>query len=154
LTARFTRYTLGSVAAAATSAATFALLYGLGAGTTACSVSAFIAGAVVNWFLNRRWAWQRRGRPDVSREVVAYAAISAACLVAASAATAWTRARTHHEPGELRLLLVTGSYLAVFGLLFVLKFAVYEVWVFSGRRRTEVRSRHQVPITTRANRTP
>ncbi len=62
------------------------LLYGLGVGTTVDSVVAFIAGAVPNWILNRRWAWGVRGRVAVGREVVGYVAISVLALVASSAA--------------------------------------------------------------------
>ncbi|HUB03446.1 MAG TPA: hypothetical protein VMA76_00190, partial [Solirubrobacteraceae bacterium] len=56
LSARITRYTLGSVVAATTSAIVFAALYVMGVGTTTCSVIAFVAGAIPNWILNRRWA--------------------------------------------------------------------------------------------------
>ena len=54
------------------------------------------------------------------------------------------------------MLLVTGSYLAVFAILFVVRFAVYEVWIFSGRSRVRaaLRSRLQVRSAARANRTP
>ena len=55
---RITRYTIGSIIAAATSAVVFAVLYVIGLSTAACSVIAFVAGAIPNWTLNRRWAWQ------------------------------------------------------------------------------------------------
>jgi putative flippase GtrA len=74
---RMTRYTLGSLVAAATSAVVFAVLYALGASTNVCSVSAFVAGAVPNWILNRRWAWRLRGRVAVGREVFACIAVAA-----------------------------------------------------------------------------
>ena len=76
LSARITRYTLGSVVAALTSAIVFAILYVLGAGTTACSIVAFVAGAIPNWMLNRRWAWRVEGRVAFGREVVAYVIVS------------------------------------------------------------------------------
>src|SRR5579875_2178365 len=137
LSARVTRYTIGSIVAAATSAVVFALAYMAGAGTTTCSVLAFVAGAIPNWVLNRRWAWQVSGRIAVGREILAYVVISLLSLLATSAATAWTQ---HHVQGlpahtGLRVALVTASYLAVFALLFVAKFAVYELWIFSGRSR-------------------
>ena len=67
LRARMTRYTLGSMVAAATSAIVFAVLYVMGLGTTTCSVVAFIAGAIPNWILNRRWAWRVEGRVAFGR---------------------------------------------------------------------------------------
>ena len=155
---RITRYTLGSVIAAATSAVVFALLYILGVGTTACSVAAFVAGAIPNWILNRRWAWKLRGRVAFGREIVAYVIISVLSLVATSLATGWTQHQVQTLPAHhgYRVALVTASYLAVFAILFVAKFAVYEVWIFSGRSRVRaaLRSRHQVWVAARANRSP
>jgi putative flippase GtrA len=155
---RITRYTIGSIVAAATSAVTFAILYVLGLGTTTCSVIAFVAGAVPNWVLNRRWAWSIKGRVAFGREVLAYILVSALTLLASSEATAWTQ---HHVQGipshyGIRVSLVTGSYLAVFAALFVVRFAIYEHWIFSGRSRVRaaLRSRLQVWSAARANRSP
>jgi putative flippase GtrA len=162
---RITRYTLGSVIAAATSAVVFALLYIVGVGTTTCSVVAFVAGAIPNWILNRRWAWKVQGRIAIGREVIAYIVVSVLTLLATSASTAWTQHRVQSIPAHhgIRVLLVTASYLAVFAILFVARFAVYEFWIFSGQsrvratlraRRAALRSRRQVWSAARANRTP
>jgi putative flippase GtrA len=158
LSARATRYTVGSVAAAATSGVVFAILYVMGAGTTACSVVAFVAGAIPNWILNRRWAWRVQGRVAFGREIVAYVIVSILTLFITSETTAWTQRHAQSIPAHhgIRVLLVTASYLAVFAILFVARFAVYEVWIFSGRSRVRaaVRSRVQVRNAARANRTP
>ena len=75
-----------------------------------------------------------------------------------SLATAWTQDQVQGLPAHhgYRVVLVTGSYVAVFAILFVAKFAVYEVWIFSGRSRVRAafRSRIQVRNAARANRTP
>ncbi len=158
LGAKITRYTLGSVIAAATSAVVFALLYVMGVGTTACSVAAFVAGAIPNWILNRKWAWQVSGRIAIGREVLAYVVVSALTLLATTEATAWTQRQVQSIPAHhgIRVILVTGSYLAVFAILFVARFAVYDKWIFSGRSRVRagMRSRFQVWSAARANRTP
>jgi putative flippase GtrA len=158
LGAKITRYTLGSVIAASTSAVVFALLYVMGVGTTACSVAAFVAGAIPNWILNRRWAWQVTGRVAVGREVLAYVLVSALTLLATTEATGWTQRQVQSIPAHhgIRVILVTGSYLAVFAILFVARFAVYDKWIFAGRSRvrTAMRSRFQVWSAARANRTP
>jgi putative flippase GtrA len=158
LAARVTRYTLGSVVALVTSVVVFAALYVLGAGTTACSVAAFVAGAVPNWILNRRWAWRVRGRVAFGREIVGYIVVSILALVASSLATGWTQTQVRSIPAHhgIRVALVTLSYVAVQALLFVAKFIAYEHWVFYGRSRIRaaVRSRHQVWTAARANRTP
>jgi putative flippase GtrA len=158
LGSKITRYTLGSVIAAATSAVVFALLYVMGVGTTACSVAAFVAGAIPNWILNRRWAWQVRGRIAIGREVLAYVIVSALTLLATTEATAFTQRQVQGIPAHhgIRVILVTASYLAVFAILFVARFAVYDKWIFSGRSRVRaaMRSRFQVWSAARANRTP
>jgi putative flippase GtrA len=155
---RITRYTLGSAIAAATSAVVFALLYVGGLGTTVCSVCAFVAGAIPNWILNRRWAWKVQGKIAIGREVVAYVVVSVLTLVATTESTAWTQRHVQTIPAHhgIRVLLVTASYLAVFAILFVARFAVYEFWIFSGRSRVRaaLRSRRQVWNAARANRTP
>jgi len=158
LRARITRYTLGSIVAATTSGFVFAVLYVMGVGTTACSIVAFIAGAIPNWILNRRWAWRVQGRIAFGREIVAYVIVSVLTLFITAEATAWTQAHVQSIPAHhgIRVLLVTASYVAVFAVLFVARFAVYEVWIFSGRSRIRAafRSRLQVRNAARANRTP
>jgi putative flippase GtrA len=146
------------VVAAATSAIVFAILFVLHVGTTTDSICAFVAGAIPNWILNRRWAWRRRGRPEFGREVFGYAATSAVSLVLTSLSTSWTNARVQSIPAHhgIRVILVTASYLAVFAVLFVAKFALYEFWVFSehSRIRATLRSWGLMPaVKVRSDRT-
>jgi putative flippase GtrA len=159
LVARVTRYTVGSVFALATSVVVFALLYWMGVGTTPDSIAAFVAGAIPNWILNRRWAWGMQGRISWAREIIGYVVVSLIALVASSAGTAVAQhwVRHHVAPGHgLRVILVTGAYVLVQAILFAAKFVVYEHWVFAGRSRVRaaLRSRHQVWMAARANRTP
>jgi putative flippase GtrA len=155
---KITRYAIGSVVALLTSVVVFALLYVMGVGTTVCSISAFVAGAVPNWILNRRWAWKIRGQVSIMREIVGYIAISVAVLVMSAAATGWTSSEVQGIPAHhgIRVLLVTGAYVAVQGFFFGVKYLVYEHWVFAGRSRLRAafRSRRQVWTAARANRTP
>jgi putative flippase GtrA len=80
LSTRITKYALGSVVAFIASNVAFALFYVGGASTTACSVAGFLAGAIPNWVLNRRWAWQVQGRPP-ARQIIGYIGVSIAVLV-------------------------------------------------------------------------
>lgn len=150
---KITKYAVGSVVALLTSVVVFALLLWVGVGTTADSVLAFVAGALPNWILNRRWAWQRNDEKlDFGREVVGYTVISVLSLLAASAGTGWTHAwvRQHvASGGGLRVALVTGSYVLVQGLLFAAKFLAYDRWVFTGQSRIRAAIRAQ-PVTATA----
>jgi putative flippase GtrA len=157
LSARFTKYALGSVIAFIASNVVFALVYVAGATTTACSVAGFVAGAIPNWVLNRRWAWQRTGRPP-ARQIAGYIGVSIIVLVTTSAVTGWTNARVQSIPPHhgVRLIIVTASYVLITIVLFVAKFGIYEYWVFSERSRVRAafRSLRQVPREARANRVP
>jgi putative flippase GtrA len=157
LSARFTKYALGSVVAFVVSNVAFAAFYVMSASTTACSVAGFIGGAIPNWILNRRWAWKRQGRPP-ARQVIGYIGVSIVVLVTTSAATGWTNAQVQSIPPHhgVRLMIVTASYVAVTVVLFFAKFAIYDYWVFSERSRVRAafRSLRQVPRTARANRIP
>lgn len=131
---RLGRYTLGSVVAVVTSEVAFVLCYGSGlVGTTAASAVAFIAGALPNYVLNRSWAFGRRGKVRVGREVVLYIIVSLVSFGAAAVATGWT---SHHirniaHSRDVRTALVAGAYLATTGVLFVAKFVVFQLFIFA-----------------------
>ena len=151
--------------AATTSAIVFSALYVLGASTTACSICAFIAGAIPNWTLNRRWTWKVEGRVAFGREIFAYLVISVSTLVVLSLATGLTNHAVQGIPAHhgIRVILVTASYFATLAVLYGVRFFLYEHWIFSGRsrvraglraRQAALRSRRQVLNAARANRTP
>jgi putative flippase GtrA len=131
---RFGRYTLGSVVAVVASEIAFVACYGSGLlGTTASSAVAFVAGAIPNYVLNRSWAWSRRGRVRVGREVGLYAVVSLVSFGASALATAWA---SHAAPQvttshTLRTALVAAAYLATYGVLFLAKFAVFQLVIFA-----------------------
>jgi putative flippase GtrA len=158
LAGKVTRYTIGSVIALITSIIVFGVMYVLHISTTIDSIAAFLAGAIPNWILNRRWAWGVRGKVNFWREVFAYVVVSVLVLIASSAATGWANHLVRGIPSGhgIRVLLVTAAYVAVQAVFFALKFLVYEHWVFAGRSRVRaaLRSRHQVWTAARANRTP
>ena len=108
---RLVKYGLGSLVAAISSAIAFAVCYAAGLHTTPASAVAFVAGAVPNYILNRRWAWQRSGKVDVWREVVIYTIVSLISFLASAAATgATSRAVSHLDiSSTTRTLLVTGA---------------------------------------------
>jgi putative flippase GtrA len=155
---RLARFAVSSMVAAATSAVVFAVLYVLGASTTACSIAAFFAGAVPNWTLNRRWTWKVEGRVAFGREILAYLIVSGATLVILSIVTEWTHDHVQGIPAGhgIRVALVTASYFGVLAVLYGVRFFLYHHWIFSGqsRVRAALRSRRQVWTAARANRTP
>jgi putative flippase GtrA len=144
---RFVRYATGSAGAVAASALAFALAYRLlGLGPQVASVTAFLAGAVVNFSASRFWAWNRRDRSGLGRELAGYAVLAVAIALVAMGATSLAEARLAGADPTLRAVLVEGCYFATYAALFVVRFVVLDRVLF--------RSRHQVPSTTRAYRAP
>ena len=135
---RFGRYTVGSVVALVCSEVAFVACYGTNLlGTTASSAVAFVAGAIPNYVLNRSWAWGRRGRVRVGREVVLYIAVSLFSFAASALATGWMSHKAPHLTGShtARTALVAGAYLATYGVLFIAKFVVFQVVIFADSRK-------------------
>ena len=169
---RLVKYGLGSLVAAVTSAAAFAASFAAGLHTTPASAIAFVAGAIPNYILNRRWAWQRTGKVDVWREVVLYAIVSLVSFLASAAATGAAAGAARHLTSSpaARTAIVTSAYIGTYAALFLAKFLCFEIVVFAGRNRQEGRragssarsdsqrsdtdSRHQVAAIARANRAP
>jgi putative flippase GtrA len=131
------RYVGGSVVAAACSEVTLVVLYGLlhlAPGPASCL--AWVAGAVPNYWLNRSWTWRRRGRPDLRREVLPYVVIILTTLLLAALLTAgvdrWARDTATGDTA--RVVLVAGTFLAVYVAMFLLRFALLDR-LFSGLDR-------------------
>ena len=157
--AKLTKYAIGSVIALLTSVIVFAFMDWLGIRTGIDSAAAFVAGAIPNWVLNRKWAWKMEGRAEFMREILAYTVISVLVWAASTWATGNTQnwAQHHISAGSgLRVIVTTGAYVLVQAVFFVVKFVIYDKWVFAGqsRVRAALRSRHQVWSAARANRTP
>lgn len=129
LVPKLLRYFTGSVVATVCSEVAFVLLYGvLGVGTTWSSILSWLAGAVPNFWLNRNWAWQRKGRPSLRDEVAPYVAIIVVTLLLATLTThavdAWLQHRgTAHD---LRVAVVAAVFLGVYVVVFAIRFFLLE----------------------------
>jgi putative flippase GtrA len=132
LVERVLRYAAGSVVATICSEATFLLLYGpLGASPAASSAVAWLAGAIPNYWLNRTWTWKRRGKPNLVGELLPYVAIVLGTLLLAVAATTLVDHRLNgaNVTESVRVALVGGTFLGVYGMVFLLRFFLLE-WLF------------------------
>jgi putative flippase GtrA len=152
---RVARFAISSAVAATTSAIVFPIMYVLGASPTACSITAFVAGAIPNWTMNRRWTWKVEGSVALGREVFAYVVVSGLTLLALALATGWTHDHVQSIPAGhgIRVLLVTGSYFTVLAILYGVRYFLYERWIFSGKSRVRaaIRSRRDVWSAQRAS---
>ena len=139
LAAKMTKYALSSVIAFVLSYVVFTAGYAVSRGyTTIPTIVAFLAAAIVNWIMNRRWAWQQTGRAPV-KQTVSYAVVSLVSLGITALATGRTNylvknvfhVQNHHG---LRLLIVSSVYVIINVVLFVAKFLVYEYVIFAEER--------------------
>jgi len=131
LMARIAKYTTGSVVATISAEVTFLIVFGAGVGAAVSTVAVFLAGAIPNYVLNRRWAWQRTGRAH-RREVARYIGVILLSLLITMAFTK-VGARIAHNLFEYRgaqTLFVGGVYLFASGVVFVLKYVLFNRFVF------------------------
>jgi putative flippase GtrA len=132
LKTRMLRYSAGSVVAAVVSEITLTLLVGvarMAAGPAA--VLAFLAGAIPNWILNRQWAWEHSGRVSLRHELMPYILIVLATLLATAGASAAAAAATRHASHWVSVVAVDAAYIAATGLMFVIKFVLFDRFVFT-----------------------
>jgi putative flippase GtrA len=116
-------------------------------------VLAAIVGAIVSYFLSR-WAWERKGRPNVWRETIPFWAVSVgAWLVLGLAAHLGTVVahdlNLHHFE---RHFVVGGIYLAANCLTFVIRFVIFHYVLFADRKPAEpIEAESLSPVTVPAS---
>ena len=132
---RFMRFVPVSLAAVAASQLTLAVLFGvtrLSAGTSA--VIASMAGAAVSYVLSR-WAWERKGRPNVLKETLPFWTVSVSTWIVLGVvshyASMWAVSMgfSHWQ----RVLVVNAAYLMANCVTFVTRFAIFHYILFADR---------------------
>jgi putative flippase GtrA len=145
----FLRYGAGSLVAMGCSELMLIGSYDIaGAGPLTAAILAWAAGALPNYVLNRRWAWRAdhtgQGQGGRGRELALYWTIT---LSTAAAAVAMTTGMDDVVKGSVtsrgaQSLLLALVYLLAYGVVFIVKFVLFDRWVFANGR-----SRRQVPST-------
>jgi putative flippase GtrA len=101
---------------------------------TPAALLAWFAGAVVSYILSR-WAWERKGRPDVLRETLPFWVISAMVIVVLTLANhfAYHSASWMHLHGAKHVLWVDFVWLCANLVTFVLRFVIFHYVLFAER---------------------
>jgi putative flippase GtrA len=132
---RLTRFVGVAIASLATSEILLSICNGVFhmTATPAALISTF-SGAAVSYVLSR-WAWERKGRPDVLRETVPFWVISALVWVVLWLATklGYHMASWLGLHGVKHVLLVDLVYLAANFVTFVLRFVIFHYVLFADR---------------------
>jgi putative flippase GtrA len=132
---RFTRFVGVAVVSLATSEILLSICNGVFhmTATPAALISTF-SGAAVSYVLSR-WAWERKGRPDVLRETVPFWVISALVWVILWLATklGYHMASWLGLHGFKHVLLVDLVYLVANFVTFALRFVIFHYVLFADR---------------------
>jgi putative flippase GtrA len=126
---KMVRYTMVSLISFLISVTLITITYGvlrLGSEVACTFISNVLAG-IPNYFLNRQWVWKKGGRSHFWREVVPFWVLSIAGILFAlfTASLAQHFSNTHHLQHLARTVLVVGANVAAFGILWVLKFLIF-----------------------------
>lgn len=132
---RFTRFVV--VAAAALTATEIALTLCNGVfhmTSTPAALVSWFCGAVVSYVLSR-WAWERKGKPDVLRETVPFWVISAVVIVILTLAAkfAYHSASWMGLTGIKHVLWVDFVWLVANFVTFLLRFVIFHYVLFAER---------------------
>jgi len=132
---RFVRFVPVSVAAVAASQITLAVLVGvtrLSAG--AAAVIASMVGAAVSYVLSR-WAWERKGRPNLLKETLPFWLVSVGAWIVLGAASHYASvwAVSMNMGHWQRVAVVNGAYFVANCVTFVTRFAIFHYVLFADR---------------------
>ncbi|MER7080492.1 Putative flippase GtrA (transmembrane translocase of bactoprenol-linked glucose) [Saccharopolyspora kobensis] len=126
------RFAAASVVATAISQLVFLLVYALGAAPVVATITAWLAGAIPNFTLNRR-TWGSTGRAGLRGEILRYAIISVTTALLAALAThnAETLAQASFpDTRSAQVAVVWGAFLGTYAVMFVIKFFLVDRLVF------------------------
>jgi len=132
---RLWRYAVTSVVATAVSEATLLLVYGAGlldASTSA--VVASLAGTFPSYAMSRYWIWPDADRRHAGGQATAYWVIAIVSLVVSSVVTG-AAAAAAPSGHRVHTVIVGVAYVGTYGLLWVIKFAIYQRFLFRAARR-------------------
>jgi putative flippase GtrA len=134
---RFSRFVPVAIAALASSQITLAVLVGpvdMSAGKAALIAS--IVGALVSYLLSR-WAWERKGKPDLLRETVPFWLVSFGVWGVLSLTSHYAGAFAKHEHMHHleKIAVVNGAYLAANCVTFVTRFLIFHYVLFANKRK-------------------
>jgi putative flippase GtrA len=120
------RYTLTSVVSVVISQALLAFTFSvLNWSARNANIFAVCVSAVPSYVLNRRWAWGKRGRSHLWKEVAPFWALALIGLAFSTWAADWAETRFDGSA-----LAVNAAALGAFGILWVGKFIIFNEVLF------------------------
>jgi putative flippase GtrA len=130
---RFTRFTVVAVASVVASQVALSLLLGPGHQTAGFSGGlAAVIGAGVSYVLSR-WAWERKGRPNLLKETLPFWLVSVVVwvLLALAAKLGVHLAQVNNLHGAERIAVADGTYFLANCVTFLLRFLLFHYVLFA-----------------------
>jgi putative flippase GtrA len=132
---RFGRFAVAAMAAFATSEIVYVICAGpLALSSTEATLIGWFSGVVVSYVLSR-WAWERKGRPNLLRETVPFCVVSAIVIVVLELADKYLGyhpATWWHLHGAERALYLAAVYGLANLFTFALRFLFFHYVLFAG----------------------
>lgn len=94
--------------------------------------SGWLAGVIVSYVASR-WAWERKGRPDLLRETLPFigVALVVGFILTEVSHFAYVLAGTMHLHGAEFSLFVQGMYISANFVTFIMRFFIFNAFVFA-----------------------
>jgi putative flippase GtrA len=153
-THKFIRYSMVSAVAIVISQVTIlicAWIFGL-SGIAANTIGALTA-TPASYELNRKWAWGKSGKSHLWREVVPFWALTLVGFLGSTGMVelADNLAKSHGITGLLRALLIMGASLFAYGVVWIVKFILFNRVIFVDRPSDVVVSTHGAAVAPLPN---
>jgi putative flippase GtrA len=92
--------------------------------------------AVPSYYLNRAWAWGKRGRSHWLKEVIPFWALAFLGWVISTIAVALVEQHVHGLHHAVQSVILQLTNIAAFGVLWVVKFIIFNQLLFVHREET------------------
>src|SRR3954470_10363833 len=119
------RYTLTSVISVAVSQVILIALHLIGWSAKSANITAVCVSAVPSYVLNRTWAWGKRGKSHLWKEVVPFWVLALIGLAFSTWAADWAESQFHDSTVAVAL-----ASLGAFGILWIAKFIIFNKILF------------------------
>jgi len=127
----FLKYSAVSVISVAINLVLLVFAFGV-LGWSAAPANIFAVGvsAIPSYYLNRAWAWQKRGKSHFLKEVVPFWALAFLGLVVSTIAVHFVGNNIKQYHHAVQTLIVAATNIGAFGILWVGKFIIFNELMF------------------------
>jgi putative flippase GtrA len=128
---KFLKYSAVSVVSVAINLIMLVFAFGiLGWRAAPANIFAVAVSAVPSYYLNRAWAWGKRGRSHFMKEVVPFWALAFLGLVISTIAVHIVGDNVKHLHHAVQTVIVALTNVGAFGVLWIVKFVIFNELLF------------------------